>query len=255
MVSARIWERLAKVRLLGVRGTVAYWVGRHRRGHETFTLWTRSAQYPLRCRANTSDIDVFQQIFVLREYACLDDVENATLIVDCGANVGYSAAYFLSRFPRAELIAIEPDPRNFDVLVENLKPYASRVKAVRAGVWSHRTTLAIVETPYRDGREWATQTRPARPGEDASFDSVDIASVIGESGHDRISILKIDIEGAEAVVFRENYESWLGLVDNIVIELHDDSAFGVASAVFENAISGHGFVVFRSGELTVARAG
>lgn len=89
-------ERLAKARRLGVRGTIGYWVGRHRRGDETFTLWTRCARYPLRCRANTSDIDVFYGVFVLREYACLDDVEDATLIVDCGANVGYSAAYFLS---------------------------------------------------------------------------------------------------------------------------------------------------------------
>lgn len=152
------------------------------------------------------------------------------------------------------MIAIEPDAGNFDVLVENLGPYAPRVNALRAGVWSHRTPLAIAETPYRDGREWTTQTKPAGPGEDASFDGVDIASVIGESEHDRISILKVDIEGAEAIVFGENHESWLGLVDNIVIELHDDSAFGSASEVFEQAISGYGFVVSHSGELTVARA-
>jgi FkbM family methyltransferase len=245
---------MAKARLLGVRGTAAYWAGRHRRGHKTFTLWTRDARFPLRCRANTSDVDVFREVFVLREYTCLDDVENATLIVDCGANVGYAAAYFLSRFPRAELIAIEPDAGNFDLLVENLTPYTPRVKTLRAGVWSHRTALAIVETPYRDGREWTFQTRPAGPAEDASFDGVDIASVMRESEHDRISILKIDIEGAEVVVFREKYESWLGLVDNIVIELHDDSQFGSASAVFEQAISGYGFVVSHSGGLTCARA-
>ncbi len=83
---------------------------------------------------------------------------------------------------------------------------------------------------------------------------LDISSLISGSGHDRISILKIDIEGAEAVLFRENYELWLGFVDHIVIELHDDSAFGSASDLFNNAISGYDFSISRFGELHHAEA-
>ncbi|CAN5382113.1 hypothetical protein BH10PLA2_BH10PLA2_26230 [soil metagenome] len=63
----------------------------------------------------------------------------------------------------------------------------------------------------------------------------------------------MDIEGAEAQVFSENYESWIDYVDNIVIELHDDTAFGNASSIFTKAIAGRSFTVSRCGELTVCK--
>lgn len=76
-------------------------------------------------------------------------------------------------------------------------------------------------------------------------------SLLRESGLDRISILKMDVEGAEAVVFAKNYESWLPFVDNIVIELHDHSSFGRASDIVLNAIYCKSFNISRYGELTV----
>ena len=61
----------------------------------------------------------------------------------------------------------------------------------------------------------------------------------------------MDIEGSEAVVFSDNYQSWIEKVSAIVIELHDDSSFGKASDIFYSAIKGRNFHVARSGELTV----
>src|SRR5688572_10069177 len=80
-----------------------------------FYLYSKYAKFPLNCRANTSDRDVFDQIFLNREYRCLDDVREARLIIDCGAYVGYSASYLLTRFSNAYLIAVEPDPENFAI--------------------------------------------------------------------------------------------------------------------------------------------
>jgi hypothetical protein len=110
----------------------------------------------------------------------------------------------------------------------------------------------IEEEPYRDG-EWARQVRPARPGEGSNLRGVDIGTLLRESGYPTISLLKIDIEGAEGVLFAKNYEKWLDEVDTIVIELHDDSRFGEVGAIFERAVAGRGFALGRSGELTVAR--
>ncbi len=80
-----------------------------------FLLYSKYAKHPVRCRPNTSDVEVFKQIFAWREYRCLDDVHDASLIIDCGANVGYSAVYFLTRYPNARVIAVEPDADNFSV--------------------------------------------------------------------------------------------------------------------------------------------
>jgi FkbM family methyltransferase len=212
-------------------------------------LRTKLASYPVLYRPSTSDLEVFEQIFVEREYACLDDLESARLIVDCGANVGYSSAYWLSRLPMASVIAIEPDPENFSILQRNLQPYGARASAIQAGVWSSNVGLVIANETYRDGREWSRQVRPVRLGEEPAFRAIDIGSVLSDDIHRRIDLLKIDIERAETEVFSANYEHWLGRVDNLVIELHDDEC----RKIFFDAIRNQGFDVSESGELTIYR--
>jgi FkbM family methyltransferase len=220
-----------------------------------YTLISNHSQFPLICRPNTSDIYVFEQIFVEREYACLDNLANVDLIIDCGANVGYSSAYFLTRFPEAKVICIEPDSANFRLLEQNLAPYKDRVKSIRAGIWSHPTGLKIFETPYRDGAEWTVQVRECNVGEVPEMAAIDIGTLLQESGADKISVLKIDVEGAEAVIFATNYESWLTRVDNMVIELHDDSYFGRASDIVLDTVNSCKFFdISSSGELTVFKA-
>jgi len=204
----------------------------------------------LLCRPHTTDILVFDQIFIEREYQLLDTIKNPQLILDCGANVGYSSAYFLSRFPQAHVFAVEPDPSNYALLLENLAPFGSRARAMNTAVWSHRTRLTIEESTSSDGSAWARQVRECQPAE-AGFTAVDINELMTLSGQTRISILKMDIEGAEAVVFATNTSSWLGRVDNIVIELHPNSIFGNAHEVFFAAIKDHDFEIATFGELTL----
>ena len=116
-------------------------------------------------RSGTSDLDVFSQIFLHREYRCLDALGDVDTVIDCGANVGYASIYFLSRFPNSIVVAVEPDPGNFAALQANLVPYGSRARAVHSGVWSESVGLVMNDVEYRDGREWARQVRPARAGE------------------------------------------------------------------------------------------
>jgi FkbM family methyltransferase len=206
------------------------------------------SKFPLIWRPGTSDLWMFRQIFAEREYSCLDDLTTARLIIDCGANVGYSSAYFLSRFPEARVVAIEPDAENFVVLKENLASFGDRVTLKETGVWSHSCGLVIV-ADSRSFQECSRQVREARDCETPLFHATDIGSVFRESGADRISILKIDIEKSEKEVFARNYESWLDRVDNLVIELHDDEC----RRVFAAAIEPYPFQVSECGELTVCR--
>lgn len=217
--------------------------------HSLVIMRSSRAKHPLAARSHTSDGQVFYQVFARLEYACADDMADVSLIIDCGANVGYSSAYFLSKFPHAKLIAIEPDPANFKILQRNLEPFGSRVRLIQSGIWSHSCGLVISEEKYGDGREWAIQVRETKPGETPQMTAVDIGTLLRESGQSRISILKIDIERAEAIVFASNFESWIDKVDNLVIELHDEEC----QRIFFKAIEGQGFEIYHSGELTVCR--
>ena len=137
------------------------------------------------------------------------------LILDCGAYAGYSAAYFLSRFPQCRVIAVEPDPDNFALLQRNLAPFGNRVRSIRAGVWSHQTSLKMSEAKYGDGRERGRQVRKCNEGEANSLPAVDVGTLLQEAGSSILSILKVDIEAAEKVVFGSNYEWWIGRVETL----------------------------------------
>lgn len=225
------------------------------------SLFSKRAAFPLRFRPNTSDLGVFFQVFVHQEYRCLDNARNVNLIIDCGANVGFTAAYLLSRFTAAQLIAVEPDPENFRMLEKNLAPYAGRYRALRSAIWSHATDLVIAGK--EPGGEWArrvilannegsahsagsAQAHSASSGQDAVV-ATDIGALLQESGCARISILKIDIEGAEAAVFSTNYEGWISKIDNLVIELHGEEC----TSIFKKAIAPQNFTLSQCGELTV----
>ncbi len=246
------WKRISKLTAeFGWWGAVK--LRRAREPGSVFGIHPRLSKHPLFVRSGTSDPEVLDQIFIQSEYQSLNDLTQVGLIIDCGANVGYSSAYFLSHFPNCRIVAVEPDPENFAMLSRNLAPYGSRVNLMHAAVWSHATRLALVDDPYRDGREWTKQVRLAEHDDKEHIDGVDIGSLLLSSGQDRISILKVDVEGAEAEIFSGNDLSWLNKVDAIAIELHDDSVFGNATEVFFTAIEGHGFHLSRSGELTICR--
>jgi FkbM family methyltransferase len=212
---------------------------------------TPLALHPVAFRAGTSDGNVFSQIFLHREYRCLDDVARADLVIDGGANVGYSSAYFLSRYPEARLIAIEPDPDNFAMLARNLAPYGDRCTLIQGALWSSSSGVVISPPPPGQRREWAVTVRSAEADETATIPTVDVASLLRDAAVDRISILKVDIEGSEREVFApdSNARTWLERVDNLVIELHGPQC----RQIFMDAIDGFGFDVSTCEELTVCR--
>ena len=108
-----------------------------------------------------------------------------------------------------------------------MAPYGDRVSLKRAGVWSHECGLKMDERRYRGSRNWALRLRECRKGEQAEVRGINVGTGLAETKYDRVSILKMDIEGAEGIVFSRDYESWLPFVDNIAIELRRDSRFAL----------------------------
>lgn len=190
---------------------------------------------------------MFNQVFVAREYELAAKMSSGGLIVDCGANVGYSAAWFLTRFPDSFVVALEPDPGNFNLLELNTLRFGNRIKTLKKAVWSHECGLVFEKSPFRDGLSWSVRVREALEGEKPEVMAVDISTLLRESGASRIGLLKIDIERSEVVVFGPSCSEWLDRCDCIAIELHDEEC----EQIFFNAIKGQPFSVSRSGETVV----
>jgi len=236
-----------------------------RRVYSPISVKVRGVDHPLLIRPATSDLLVFHQIFAEREYAPLGDMKAPRLIVDAGANVGYSSAYFLSRFPTAQVIALEPDPDNAEVCRRNLEPYGDRACVLMHAVWSHPTCLTILHYgALGNGGEWAVQVmegsldpgtlpehlhhRSDPPVPSGEVDAIDMASII-EMTDLAIDLLKMDIEGAERLVFDDDDPTWLRRVSNIAIELHGPQA----REVFFRALDGFSYESAESGDLTICR--
>lgn len=218
-------------------------------GGQELTFTSKRLRYPVVARNGTSDISVFYQIFIDREYSCLDGIKAPDLIIDLGANVGYSSAYFLSRYPDCTILAVEPDPDNFALLQRNVAPYGNRCRTLQAAIWGHPGQLQF-KAPLKRGAEWgralevADDCAAVQSGEDP-VEGITMAKLLEMSPFPRVSILKIDIEGAELELFGHD-TAWLDRVDHMVIELHGDQA----RDCFFRAIEGRNFDISSSGELT-----
>jgi FkbM family methyltransferase len=223
-------------------------------------LWPRQVAHPLHARLRgSSDLSVFEQTFIVQEYSCLRDLREPLRVLDLGANVGFTAAYFLSIFPRASLIAVEPDEGNLAICRTNLLPYGERARVLPGAVWSQPATLRLIKGTFGDGREWATQVgallgastkkgRASLRGE-VQVQAWDVGSIIDINGGGMVDLLKIDIERAEIEVFGESAASWLPRVRNICIELHGRDC----EEVFFAALWDFDYELERSGELTICR--
>jgi FkbM family methyltransferase len=218
-------------------------------GTQLSRLTSKYLAHPVFARHGTSDFLVFNQVFVGREYRCLDHIESPGLIVDCGANVGYTSAYFLSQFPTATVIAVEPDTGNFELLRRNLSNYGDRFVPIKAAVWPFDERLQFQSSTMAQGSEWGRAVqRPVDQTSSEMIDTVSIPKLIELSGRERISVLKIDIEGSERELFSAGVSEWIDRVDNIAIELHGEEC---ASLFFE-AMRDRKMTMSTCGELTVA---
>lgn len=205
----------------------------------------RGINHPLIVRGRPcSDEAVADQIFLEQEYLCLIDLRPAT-ILDLGANVGYSSVWFANHFPGTRILAVEPDPLNYQMLLRNCSLYPS-IRTVLGAVWSESCVLELVRGRFRDGADWATQVQSRPTGNVAGFA---IPELLKLAGFDCVDLLKIDIERAELELFASGTDAWLPLVRNICIELHDSDC----ERVFFSAMRDYDYDLGRSGELTICR--
>lgn len=212
-------------------------------------LRLKNYDYPLYYRDNTSDLNVIWQIFGDREYECAANEPDVSLIVDCGANIGCTSFYFLHRYPKARVVAVEPDLGNFAVCRRNLAPFGDRVLLLNAAIWPTKGPLKVMRTGFRDGREWSYRVAPVEGNDSPDIIGVTVDEIIRTSGQKGIDLLKIDIEGGERMLFYSGYQDWLPMTRNMVIELHDQEC----ESTFFNVLDHYKYDLRKSGELTYCR--
>ena len=189
---------------------------------------TRNSSLPIYLREGTSDWSVLDQIFVKAEYDCASPGHDEALngfyngsvsrsetpvILDCGANVGLSSIWFARKYPRAKVIAVEPECDNFRLLTMNTSAYPN-ILAVHGAVSDREGQMSLFNA---ENECWAWQTQETGGGDVKAYTVPSLLHMVPDS---RLLIVKIDIEGGEATLFRSNLD-WVPETPLIIFEAHD----------------------------------
>ncbi len=220
-LSAWLRSSRSHYRLAGMSGLAYFMTGSITRKPILHQIKHSDLMFPFFLRIPSSDILIFQQIFMDRDYY-FDVLRKPDIIVDAGANIGLSSIYFANKFPHSRIIAIEPEKNNYEILKRNVEQYVNIVP-VCAALWHMDTMLDVVDI----GRgEWAYMTDTHSEVKKHTNTirnktrAITVETLIRENAIDHIDIFKIDIEGAEREVFMDP-SSWIEKVDCLIVELHE----------------------------------
>lgn len=184
--------------------------------NELVSITVPDIAHPVWLRAGGSDEEVSKQIFVNKELN-FPVVGNPKYIVDAGANIGLSAIWLANKFPDARIICLEVEKDNFEVLKRNVAPYPL-VTPVLKGLWSKKAHLTITNPA---DSSWEFKVEEVAAPTPQTIEAVGVIDIIFEYDLPRIDVFKIDIEGSELEVLRNNSGLWLGKVGTLAIELHE----------------------------------
>jgi FkbM family methyltransferase len=134
------------------------------------------------------------------------------LILDCGANIGFTVLNYKRQFPQARIIAFEPDPLFAPVLRRNLHHnHADDVQVVEAAVWTRKEKVEW----FSEGIDGSHIVSNGQENNKSWVQAIDLAGYLNET----VDLLKIDIEGAEYDVVNHLGKE-LQNVKNILVECH-----------------------------------
>lgn len=176
----------------------------------------------LACRPGTTDAKVLWDAFYHQFHMPPKRLRGVKCIVDLGANVGYTAAHLAQQYPDARVIAVEMNEQNAEICEQNLAPFGDRCRLIRAAVWSEDG-----EIRYGGNEDWSFRVvdLATTPPQDLRVArAIRLETLLEECGINHVDYMKMDIEGAEAVVLQDA-KSWATRVDQMKIELHPPASF------------------------------
>ncbi len=141
----------------------------------------------------------------------------AHTIVDIGAHVGSFTVWAALRSPKAQLLAVEPNPETFELLARNIRGNGldDRVRAVNSALGAEEGIGSLELITHSLG------TRLARTGSGQVRVRVQtMPGLLAEAGMEHVDVLKIDCEGMEYAVLEAMGPEGLRPIQVLACEYH-----------------------------------
>lgn len=153
----------------------------------------------------------YKEIFADECYA-FPTSKKSPVILDCGANIGMSVAFFKTHYPTSRIFAYEASPEIAAILKDNLlkNNIQDNVEVIEKAVWSDNDGIEFGNMADDSSSIYQKENKILIP-------SIRLKDVL--DNHESVDFLKIDIEGAETKVLNDCHDS-LRKVQNIFVEFH-----------------------------------
>lgn len=136
------------------------------------------------------DLMIFEEIYIERTYPVDRVPFEPDLVIDCGACRGMFALLARSAFTESKIIALEPQPENYEKLRANITMNQARIEAFRLAVGLHSGEVRFTGDGF--GGHLANEGE----GGTIAVEMISLPEVLAKFRPERL-VLKMDIEGAE----------------------------------------------------------
>lgn len=162
-------------------------------------------------------IYLFEEIFIKKGYSFKSNKKNP-FIIDCGSNIGISILFFKYLYPDSRIIGFEPDKDTFTVLKQNIEfNKLKNVTLINAAVYDSSGQINYYYDKNQNGSLLMSIKKERLPKDFKSVRSV----LLSEHINDKVDFLKMDIEGAENLVFKELVDKKkLDKISEMAVEFH-----------------------------------
>jgi FkbM family methyltransferase len=193
----------------------------------TFTLWLHRPM----------DLAVLREIYLDKEYNWCP-VEDPKVIIDLGAHYGDTSLYYHARFPKAQIIAVEPAPESFERLLKNTKNIPE-IRTIQAAVGA---TDGMIDLYLGQSPLGHSVIEGSQKNNSISVPQVTLHTLVQKANVTLADLVKFDIEGAEFLVFGSLNATKLSTA--YIGEVHEDLS-GRSINEFSNLFSGRTVVTER----------
>lgn len=174
-----------------------------------------------RCRIEFFNFEVFlylySEIFMQQLYFFKNE-KNNPIIIDCGSNVGLSIIYFKYLYPNAKIIGFEPNRNTFDLLKRNIENNnLKNVQIFNFAIADYDGFINFYDDQSIEG-SLVSGVHSSR----TAVAKTEVACItLNHYLDQQIDFLKMDIEGAEGICFKDiDLSRKIKNINKMILECH-----------------------------------
>jgi len=170
-------------------------------------------------RAGTSDFEIINEIYVVKEYnKLLKYIKEGSVVIDIGSQIGVFSIFAAKRAKNIRVYAYEPFSENFEMLKENIKLNKLQKKVILfklgvSGKKGKRELILCEENTgghgfYCDGKN------------KVEIETTTLKDIFETNKIKSCDFLKMDCEGAEYEIIYKTPKKYLKKIKSISMEYH-----------------------------------